>query len=73
MKYLLVEREPDNSSKSNQTRAKGSPPEKNTTSMKSYSLYLQVTLQKVVDGVGEGENQSSQSHVCVTAFWGTEG
>jgi hypothetical protein len=57
MKYLLVERELDNSSKSHQTRAKGSPPEKNTTIMKSYSLYLQVTLQKVVDGVSEDDDE----------------
>jgi hypothetical protein len=31
MEYLLKKRELDNSSKPNRTRAKGSPPEKNTT------------------------------------------
>ncbi len=34
MEYLLKERELDNSSKLNQIRAKGSPPEKNTTGEK---------------------------------------
>jgi hypothetical protein len=34
MEYLLKKRELDNSFKPNRTRAKGSPPEKNTTSKK---------------------------------------
>jgi hypothetical protein len=45
MEYLLKKRELDNSSKPNQTKAKGSQPEKNTTSKKSYSLLLWVMLQ----------------------------
>jgi hypothetical protein len=51
MKYLLKERELDNSSKPNQTRVKGSPPEKIPLLRKSYSLYLWVMLQKGVDEV----------------------
>ncbi len=38
--FLLKERELDNSSKPNRTRAKGSPPEKIPLVRKSYSLYL---------------------------------
>jgi hypothetical protein len=43
-KYLCKERELDNSSKANRTRAKGSPPEK-TPLIKSYSV-----------GVGEDDD-----------------
>jgi hypothetical protein len=46
-KYLLTERELDNSSKPNQTRAKGSPPEKNTTSKKEL---LNLSLGNVAEG-----------------------
>jgi hypothetical protein len=41
-------RELDNSSKPNQTRAKGSPPEKLLSASKSYLLFLRVTLKKGV-------------------------
>ncbi len=38
--YLLAERELDNSSKPNRTRAKGSPPEKTTTTKKdTHSIF----------------------------------
>jgi hypothetical protein len=46
-KYHLTERELDNSSKPNQTRAKGSPPEKNTTSKKEL---LNLSLGNVAEG-----------------------
>jgi hypothetical protein len=45
-KYLIKERELDNSSKPNQTKVKGSPPEKILRLRKSYSLYLRVMLQR---------------------------
>ncbi len=57
MEYLLKKRELDNSSKPNRTRAKGSQPETSTTSRKSYSLYLQVKLQKGVEDVGEDDDE----------------
>ncbi len=44
--YLLKKRELDNRSKPNQTRAKGSPPEKNTTSKKER---LNLSPGKVAD------------------------
>jgi hypothetical protein len=50
-KYLLKERELDNSSKPNRKRAKGSPPEKIPLFRKGSSLYLWVMLQKGVDEV----------------------
>jgi hypothetical protein len=52
------------------------PREKISLERKSYSLYLRVTLQKggmVSVNMIMSENQSSQSQVQVTAFWGTEG
>jgi hypothetical protein len=45
--YLLKKRELGNSSKSNQTKAKGSPPEKNTTSKKEL---LTLTLGSIAEG-----------------------
>jgi hypothetical protein len=47
MEYLLKKRELDNSSKPNQTRAKDSPPDKNTTSKKEL---LTLSLGKVAEG-----------------------
>jgi hypothetical protein len=49
--FLLKTRELDNSSKPNRTRAKGSPPEKNTASKKELLTQLWVTLQKGDAGV----------------------
>ncbi len=46
MGYLLKTRELDNSPNPNWTRAKGSPPEKNTTTKKELLTQLWVTLQK---------------------------
>jgi hypothetical protein len=47
MEYLLKEKELENSPKPNRTRAKGSPPEKNTTSKKEL---LTVSLGNVAEG-----------------------
>jgi hypothetical protein len=47
MEYLLKKRELDNNSKPNRTRAKGSPPEKNTTSKKEL---LTLTPGNFADG-----------------------
>jgi hypothetical protein len=42
-------------------RAKGSPPEKNTTSRKSYSLFLCVTLQ--MGEVEVDDDEMSENHL----------
>ncbi len=55
--YLLKTRELDNSSKPNGTKAKGSPPEKNTTSKKEILTQLQVTMQKGNAGVGDDDDK----------------
>ncbi len=57
MKYLLKERELDNSSKPNQTWAKGSLPEKIPLLRKSYSLYLWEVWQKGVDEVRVNDDE----------------
>jgi hypothetical protein len=73
MEYLLKKRELDNSSKPNQTSAKGSPPEKNsiikkellTLTPSNHCRWEKLKLMMMV----MSENQSSQSQVHVTAFW----
>ncbi len=57
MEYLLKKRELDNSSKLNRTRAKGSLPEKNTTSKKELLTLSPGNVAEGNDGVGEDDNE----------------
>jgi hypothetical protein len=72
-KYLLKKGELENSSKPNRIRAKGSPPEKNTTDEKKELLSLALgdagrwKMLKTMTMM-MSDNQYSQSQVHVTAF-----
>jgi hypothetical protein len=56
MKHLL-KRELDNSSKHCRTRAKGSPPEKNTTSKKELLTLSPGNVAEGNNGVGEDDDE----------------
>jgi hypothetical protein len=55
--YLLKKRELENSSKPKRTRAKGSPPEKNTTSKKKLLTLSTGNVAEGSDDVGEDDNE----------------
>jgi hypothetical protein len=57
MEYLLKKRELDNSSKPNQTRAKGRPLEKNTCSKKELLTLPPGKVAEGGDGVGEVDDE----------------
>jgi hypothetical protein len=57
MEHLLKKRELDNSSKPNQTRTKGSPPEKNTTNKKELLTLTPGNVAEGSDEVGEYDDE----------------
>jgi hypothetical protein len=57
MEHLLKQRELENSSKPNQIRAKGSPPEKYTTSKKDLLTLSPGNFAEGSDDVGEDDDE----------------